>query len=182
MHLPQEAVAASARRVGIGESAVGGPGDRFRVTLGSCVGVCLVWPRRSRFAVAHVLLPSSRDGVEGDAPPSRFADSVVPHLLHMLGDPGRRRELVAYVAGGSTQFAVASSGASVGELNREALARSLAAHRIRVVASDLGGEVPRQLVVDGVDRQVISIRYAHDPECAVWDLPQSFGATTDQVQ
>ncbi|MEO1697218.1 MAG: chemotaxis protein CheD [Planctomycetota bacterium] len=176
MHLPEEVAAARAVRVGIGEFAVGGPGDAFRVTLGSCVGLCLVWGKGSRFAVAHVLLPSRRHGVHAEASlASRFADSAAQFLFEQLGEPERPRDVVAYVAGGSAQFDREHDAAPVGDLNVENTRAALAAARIRVVQEDLGGAAPRQLVVDGTERRILSIRYADEPECTTWEMPTLFG-------
>jgi chemotaxis protein CheD len=137
-----------------------------------------VWAQRGRLAVAHVLLPSARDGASKNKKPSRFADTVVPYLLEQLGSPERSREVVAYVAGGGTQFELSSKTASVGEQNRAGVLAALRLARIRVAAEDCGGDLPRQLVVDGPEASVYSIRYAADPEASSWELPHAFKEAT----
>lgn len=173
MPLPEELAVSRAIRVGIGDYAMGGPEASYRVTLGSCVGVALVWSRQSRFGVAHVLLPSARKGsLHSQA--SRYADSVVPFLLSELGVEGRNREITAFVAGGGRMYEQGSDNEQVGSLNVAALNCALKEHRIRIEASDFGGITPRQLVVDGPSRQVYSM-HLDDPSGSLsWNLPRRF--------
>lgn len=174
MHLPEERIAAQAKRIGIGEHGVGGQGDILRVTLGSCIGLCLVWGKQSRFAVAHILLPSRSDSMR-EYPDSRFADTAIPFLLAKLGPVERNREVTAYVAGGGTMYASANETDAVGSNNTKNTMDALRQHRIRVVDTDLGGSTPRQLVVDGPGQQVISLNLDLQPTAAKWPMPPNFG-------
>ncbi len=173
MSLPEEVAAGRAIRVGIGDFALGGPKNSYRVTLGSCVGVALVWSRQSRFAVAHVLLPSVRKS-SMQSQGSRYADLVVPFLLEQLEVEGRNREITAFVAGGGQMYKQDSDGEQVGPLNVAALESALKDHRIRIEASDFGGTTPRQLVVDGPSRQVYSMHLDNPEGSLTWNLPRRF--------
>lgn len=171
-----------AKRVGIGEYAIGGPQDAYRATLGSCIGVAMLWPNARRFALAHILLPH-RDKVGQSAPPTRgveghetrYADTAVPFLLEKLGAVGRRREVIAYVAGGGIMYDAAGNGDPVGRLNERVTLASLAEHRIRVVAQDVGGDEPRQLVVSGPQRSVCSMHLSTAGTGVEWPFPPHFG-------
>ena len=171
MSVPFSELAGRAVRVGIGDSRVGGPEDAFRVTLGSCVGLALVWPEERRFGIAHVLLPESGVGVS-KGPPSRYADTVVPYLLECLDVPrSRRRQVEAYMAGGASMFSSGAQQNNVGEKNRTLLRQSLLRHRIRLRGEDVGGEQPRQLVVVGPSH-VLFVMALESGEIQPWPLPE----------
>lgn len=176
MSLSQDQIVGRAERVGIGDYALGDPGASVRITLGSCVGICLVWARRSKFAVAHVLLPTQKN-VNLHPQLSRFADSVIPFLLEELEATGHRRQITAFAAGGGSMYAETSSKAGVGELNANALEGALKENKIRLVKSDFGAETPRQLVVDGPSRQIISLNLDTPEESVIWPFPTLFGST-----
>lgn len=173
MSVPQDRVIANAERVGIGEYRLGGPEDAFRVTLGSCVGVCLLWSKQSRFAVAHVLLPRRSDAGEG-ARRSRTADTVIPFLLQELGVTNERRQVCAYVAGGGVMYETEGENEPVGSSNQRVLLASLEEHRIRVAKTDLGGSSPRQLVVAGPARLLLSLQMGPEPKTTTWEFPSHF--------
>ena len=175
MHLPEIEVAGNALRISIGEGRVGGVNDSYRATLGSCVGLCVVWSNQSKFVLAHVLLPHESSAAIPRKCRARYADTVVPWAIEQLEVPSCSiRELVAYVAGGARMFAD-SQQTHVGDDNQQALIDSLRQHRVRVKGSDFGGEEGRQLVVDGPSRRVFSLGLERDLVTR-WEFPRSFGA------
>lgn len=175
MHLPEDQVAGNAVRISIGEGRVGSVDDSYRATLGSCVGLCVVWANQSKFVLAHVLLPREPSVVTARKCGARYADRVVPWALEQLEVPsGSIRELVAYIAGGARMF-TEKQQTHVGDENQQALVSSLRQHRVRVKGSDLGGEEGRQLVVDGPGRRVFSLGLERD-FITRWEFPRSFGA------
>ncbi len=176
MHIPTHEIAGNAVRVGIGDCRLGGDTDALRATLGSCVGVCLVYPERRQFSLAHVLLPSPPDEViPGDAMASRYASTVVGHLLELMEiEPVERRKLRAYVAGGASMFDGDAQRSHVGEDNRAALMVSLKQLRVRVAEEDFGGDQGRQLVVHGPRGIVVSL-HLEDPQAShVWEFPAAY--------
>ncbi len=182
MHLSTHELAGNAHRVGIGECRLGGDGDALRATLGSCVGVCLVYPQRRQFTLAHVLLPFAPDDLErGDATASRYADTVVQHLLDLMKvQPAERRRLRAYVAGGASMFENAGQLNRVGDENQLALVASLKALQVRVAEEDFGGDEGRQLVVHGPKGVIVSL-HLEDPQASlVWDFPAAYRVAGDR--
>lgn len=165
-----------ARRIGIGEALRGGPDGQMRVTLGSCVGLCLASTREPKFALAHVLLPSMDSSVESSKfPPSRFASTVVPYLLEMLEIEGReRRTLRAFIAGGASMFSGGSQRSQVGTDNAARLQEELVANRVSISASDLGGINGRQLVVDAQRGRVFTVCFDAEDSACDWELPHVF--------
>ncbi|MEM1449344.1 MAG: chemotaxis protein CheD [Planctomycetota bacterium] len=177
MHLPEIELAAPSTRIGIGEGRVGEAGDALRTTLGSCIGVALVWPRKARFGLAHVLLPSSRSAASNGGP--RFADTAVEWLLQRLRVPDDRRgEVVAYIAGGASMFSNADSRPGVGAQNEATVRASLGTARIRLKGVDVGGTQGRQMVVHGPLKALFVVRHEGD-EPTRWDMPLAFGRDTN---
>lgn len=133
---------------GMGQWAVAAAPTKIRALLGSCVGVVLYDVRARVGGVAHVVLPESR-GEAGQ--PGKNADTAIPGMIadleRLLGRGPIAGRLAAKLVGGASMFQ-AETSMDIGRQNGEAAARILAALRIPVVASDLGGEAGRRLVLD----------------------------------
>lgn len=170
-------VAGNAQRVGIGEFATTDGAVSLRATLGSCVGVCLAHPKTGRFALAHVLLPTSAgSGSEGRSA-ARCADTVVPLLLDELGiREDRRHEVTAFIAGGAALYAGNAQRNEVGKDNGRMLVEQLRAHKIRIAGRDLGGKASRQIVVDGAAGQVYTLVLDERDQGVAWPPPVSRAA------
>lgn len=148
--------------VRIGRLALGQGAMHLKATLGSCVGIALVWRERGLCALAHCLLPQAPlgadprpasclpDGSE-TSEGARYVDQAVQNLLARLGaGPGDRRQIRAHLAGGANmQRRVPAPGASraIGDLNIEAAQRALASAGIEVASRDVGGFCARQIRV-----------------------------------
>lgn len=168
-----EHVAGLAERVCIGKCQIGSVGSSLRATLGSCAGLCIADPVLRRFALAHVLLPHAPE--RQLEPTARFADRVVPFILHELEIHRKdHKRLVAFVAGGARMYESGGQRHNVGELNASVLIQSLGAHGIHVARSDTGGTGGRQLVVDGPGGVVYSMNFDDEGALHTWELPQSF--------
>lgn len=125
--------------------------------LGSCIALVIYQPKRQLAGMAHVLLPDSTQVPQVDAP-GKFADTAVPHLVDRLVELGAdRRALVAKLAGGAQMFK-AGPGLSVGERNIEAVMNALAAQRIPLAASDVGGQQGRSIRFE-VDTERYFVRH-----------------------
>jgi len=176
MHLPETDLAGRAFRVGIGESEIARPPRCVRVTLGSCVGVCLYWPEQNVYGVAHVLLPSPKHGLEAEGEKrSRYGSTAVPYLLEQLAVPASaRRKLEVFVAGGASMYAdEQQQNTGVGRLNVETVLESIKRSRLRVRREDIGGVSGRQLVVDGEGMRVLSMHLDDSGRIERWNLRQA---------
>lgn len=134
--------------VRIGElAATAEPGDRLvAVGLGSCVAVAVLDRGAGVTGLAHVMLPAS-DG-QRPAPDGRFADRAIPALLSEMEGRGARRErLEAWLAGGASMFA-AGGTLDIGPRNADAVQEALAAARVPVRGTELGGSAGRTLRAD----------------------------------
>ena len=173
MHLSEaDKIAGAALRVGIGRCKVGRPPERLRATLGSCIGICIHWPKERLFGLAHILLPYAvADELIPRRDRSRYVITAIPHLVEKMNIPERKhRELRAYMAGGAMMFGTGSSAVMVGERNLLAARKTLKEHRIKLLCEDVGGTSGRQIVVDGCGGHVFSIRLDEDDGVERWNL------------
>ena len=121
----------------------------LRTTLGSCVGIALLWRGRDLCGLAHCLLPEP----PGDAAPTaaKYVTDAVPTLLRLIGiEPAQHGQLEAVVAGGAcmVRHDRPAPYGLIGEQNTQMAQRLLAAAGIRVVHTDTGGSNGRQLSID----------------------------------
>ena len=126
----------------MGQIALGGPPQRIRAVVGSCIALSLYHPKLQRGVMAHIVLPDSA-GREGT--PGKFANTAIPRMLEMLKEfstpaPG----LTAKFAGGANMFG-SSGPLQIGDANVEAVAQSLRAAGIRIAAQDVGGNRGRRV-------------------------------------
>jgi chemotaxis protein CheD len=146
--IPQSQATAAPQReikVGMGGLELLQGEGKLRTLLGSCIGLAL-YDRKHRIGgLAHIVLPAS-NGV--DAPPGKYADTAVPHLIQSIESLGGQMQfVVAKIAGGADMFSGASSRA-VGEINVERVEALLREARIAVVGRHCGGNHGRRMEFD----------------------------------
>jgi len=119
--------------------------------LGSCIGLALWDPKKKIGALAHILLPSSRNS-RPRAGSARYASSAVSLMLEEMIKAGCRRDrLVAKVAGGANMFparfnpAADGPGLNIGKRNIQAVRRALARKKIPIAGQEVGGEIGRTI-------------------------------------
>jgi chemotaxis protein CheD len=121
----------------------------LRTTLGSCVGIGLLWRGRNLCGLAHCLLPESAQ--RAPAPSAKYVTDALPSLLQLMGVArADHPQLEAVVAGGAcmVQPVRAAPHGLIGEQNARMAERLLAEAGIRVIHSDTGGTSGRQLSID----------------------------------
>jgi chemotaxis protein CheD len=138
------------------ELAVGSADDSriLRATLGSCVGIGLMWRERSIYGLAHCLLP----GPPIDAPPApgrpvasaKYVIDALPALLAMMkAEHAPEGEIEAVLVGGANMMQHRTPiHEPIGEQNARMAQQILAVAGLRVVHMDVGGECGRQLTID----------------------------------
>lgn len=111
--------------------------------LGSCIGLVLCDVSAGAVGLAHVMLPESARGMEGEAP--KFADSAVPALVDLMAGLGAvPRRLEAVLAGGAAMFSLSSSPRlEIGSRNEAAVRAALAKAGIPVRAAATAGSSGR---------------------------------------
>ena len=111
--------------------------------LGSCVSVCLWDDVRGVGGLTHYLLPTPLNGrVEA----SRFGTTAIPQLIEQLRALGARHLSAKIFGGSAINAALAAEGRDLGTRNVEVAVETLEAHRIAIVAKDVGGSSGRKLV------------------------------------
>ncbi|GAB3443396.1 chemotaxis protein CheD [Massilia solisilvae] len=137
--------------VRIGQLAIGHSPTILKATLGSCIGVALLWRARGVYGLAHCLLPLAPDASIGHGR-ARYVDQAVISLLDAMGAMAEHHaEIEAHLAGGGNMMQrtpAAGRVLPVGQLNIEAAQRVLEAHGIKVHSADLAGFHARQIQVD----------------------------------
>ena len=108
--------------------------------LGSCVALCLHDPKAGVGGMAHMVLPSSREGK--DTSEAKFVDLAVPMVIEEMERHGaERRRMACYLVGGAHILTNTTTVlALVGERNVEAARAALQQVGVRVKADDVGGE------------------------------------------
>jgi chemotaxis protein CheD len=159
MHAPErprgaEPVVEQIVRIGEARFATQG---LLRATLGSCVGIGLIWRARGRCALAHCLLPSTpvpgSTHVDADRDLrtcARYVDHALPVLLRLLeADRSAHREIEAVLVGGASLAKLGRGAAGqIGRHNIEAARAGLAQAGLRVVFDQVGGEKGWQVTID----------------------------------
>ncbi len=137
------------------EIAVGSARDGalLHATLGSCVGIGLMWRERDLYGLAHCLLPGGAHSADHDAlaaRPARYVTEALPALLALMGAThAQEREIEAVLAGGANMMSQrVSTLASIGEQNIRVAQQLLAQTAVRMVHVDVGGDCGRQLSID----------------------------------
>jgi chemotaxis protein CheD len=122
-----------------------GPGVLATI-LGSCVTVCLHDPQRGLGGMNHFLLPTV--GAEAGQP-GRYGPTAIDELVHLMLAWGASRDhMVAQLYGGANVLSAFASIDHLGLRNVAVARRSLAEHRVRVVAADVGGTKGRKVILD----------------------------------
>jgi chemotaxis receptor (MCP) glutamine deamidase CheD len=116
-----------------------------KTLLGSCVAVCLWDPGLAAGGMNHFLLPNAGAGTPVDEP-TRFGvhamDRLIGEMLKLGVDP---RRFVAKVFGGASVLAFSGASAAIPRANVRFVRAYLAREGIRVVATSVGGTLPRQI-------------------------------------
>ena len=132
--------------------AVGTGNDVLRATLGSCVGIGLLWRERGIYGLAHCLLPEAPvRPIRSEDGGAKYVTQAIPALLASMQVPrAAHGALEAVLAGGANMvhYTRRPSHPPIGELNVRTAQQLLEALGVRVVHSDVGGECGRQLLID----------------------------------
>jgi chemotaxis protein CheD len=143
-------------RIGEAKRAVSGV---LKATLGSCVGIGLIWRSRRRCVLAHCLLPDvpqaggplSAFGADACAQANaRYVENALPVLFRLLEiERSAYAELEAVLVGGASLAKLGRGAAGqIGQHNIEAARARLAAAGIRVVLERTGGVRGWQVMLD----------------------------------
>jgi len=141
------------RSLRAGELRVSEAPDRLAIHgLGSCVAVFVYDPGARVGGLAHILLPGPPRHPTDHI--GRYATTAVAAMVKETIRLGAKRSaLGAKVTGGSRMFAYDTTSArpTVGDKNIEAVLQALEEARVTIIATDVGGEIGRNVVADLTD-------------------------------
>lgn len=107
--------------------------------LGSCVGICLLDAKKHIGGLAHIMLPWSLDAKTNNENTRKYADTGIKELIDtMLKYGADSSHINAKIAGGAQMFQSQLHAFNVGKRNVEAVKKTLATYKIRIVAEDTG--------------------------------------------
>lgn len=151
-------------KVGMAQHAICDDSEGILVALGlgSCVGVALYDADSKVGGLVHVMLPSSLQGRTKDNP-AKYADTAIPLLIEeIINSGGRKRLLVAKIVGGARMFSLGGkSHLDIGARNVEAVNEVLNKQKIKIVASDTGGNYGRTMQFYVSDGRVLVKTIGH---------------------
>lgn len=147
-------------RVGIADmKIVNNPDKVVTVGLGSCIGIAL-YDRRNKIAgLVHIMLPDSKK-FKVITNEFKYADLAVPILLSKMKALGcEKRNIEGKIAGGASMFQFADSNiiSDVGKRNIEAVKEIMKVIGIPIVASEVGGNRGRTMIVNS-ENGVVEIK------------------------
>lgn len=115
--------------------------------LGSCVGIALYDPMTGCGGMAHIMLPSYREGKGKNR--EKYADTALEILLDKMARNGvRRASLVAKIAGGAQMFSFPGGGSShlkIGARNTQRVKELLKQEKIPLRGEDTGKNYGRTM-------------------------------------
>ena len=116
------------RYIGIGEMALGYPGDFLKISsLGSCIGL-VIYPEideiSSRCAImGHIMLPKAHETMKRNqnstsGKEAKYANEAIPAMIEALESQKRiKKRFVAKMAGGAKMFGQKSETFHIGKEN-----------------------------------------------------------------
>jgi two-component system chemotaxis response regulator CheB len=118
--------------------------------LGSCVAVALFDPVKRISGLNHYLLP--KPGSSSGAENFRYASFSTPAMFEaMMGAGAARERLQAKVYGGARVLDQLNLGESIGRQNIDCALEFLKEKNISVVASEVGGQSGRKIILNTFD-------------------------------
>jgi chemotaxis protein CheD len=149
--------------VGMGEVKTSARGEILSATLGSCIGIGIIWRNGGRIGLAHCLLPETSPAIIRIG--ARYVSQAVPSLLALMGlKPNNLSEIEIIVAGGARMFRTRPNVAHVGELNVQAVHKHLALHGLTANHFEIGGRRGRQMSIDGSQQSFLINEVVQQPK------------------
>jgi chemotaxis protein CheD len=125
----------------------------IQTLLGSCIAVCLYDPVLKCGGMNHYMLPLwNGEGLESP----KYGNIAIDMLLEKMGQlNAQRKNMIAKVFGGASQFDSDNAVLNVGERNIQVAETMLARHHIRTIAASTGGKQGRKIVFNSETGQVM---------------------------
>jgi chemotaxis protein CheD len=152
------------------------PSEVITTVLGSCVAVCIRDPELNIGGMNHFILPQAATGastvISNDL---RYGSYSIERLINsIVSCGGDKSRLEVKIFGGAV---IASDFAKIGDLNVEFVLTYLAREKLKLVAQDLSGALPRRLMYFPRTGKAL-VRYGRDTsENRIFDLERKLRET-----
>lgn len=137
--------------VGIGEMRVSNrENERLAAyALGSCIGLSLYDPVTRIGGLVHCMLPLSEKSLPATRNrPCDFVDAGIKRLLQAVINRGASEHDLIVCAAGGASFLKGSGLSDIGTRNCAALRKTLWEMGLLIAAKDVGGNLPRTMILD----------------------------------
>jgi len=123
--------------------------------LGSCVAIIIYDPSKKTGALAHIMLPNSKEIKKGNKS-AKFADTAIRDMIKKLELKGiQKSSLVAKIIGGAHMFKTKNSFVDdIGLRNVTAVKSILNYESIPIISEDTGGDYGRTVKFYTADGKV----------------------------
>jgi chemotaxis protein CheD len=141
--------------VQIGQVKLGKPPQVLKATLGSCVGIAILWKEKRKFALAHCLLAQAKTNSRVIS--AKYVSQAIPSLLALLKlREENYDEVEVYLAGGANMVDSYQNKTSfnIGEENSKLALKMINDLGLKVIKTDFGGKAGRQIIVNCQDATV----------------------------
>lgn len=147
-----------AKVVGIAEIAISDSPADIIVTysLGSCLGVTIYDPIAGIGGLAHFVLPISKDHDDkATERPGMFVDTGFVHLIRTFEEKGGDRNRAIIKLAGAANPIAATARFAIGKRNHAVFCRLLMKNGLEAQGEDVGGTVPRTLLLHMADGKTV---------------------------
>jgi chemotaxis protein CheD len=139
-------------RIGIAEYKISqAPDQLITVGLGSCIGTIIYDEHTKIGGLSHIMLPdSSPFANRPNLNPAKFADLGIPQMVAEMKKQIFFPHFKAKIVGGANMFNFKSNSISqnIGQRNIAAVKTALKKLKIPIIASHVGGNCGRTMIVD----------------------------------
>jgi len=125
------------------------PGKLLSLGVGSCIVIIIYDPVKKIGALAHTMLPDSKEGIKSDNL-FKYADLAVIEMIRKLESLGcKKQDMEAKLIGGANMFpTIYSETENVGHDNITAVKKILKDEGIKITAEEIGGSIGRSVKLD----------------------------------
>lgn len=137
--------------------------------VGSCIALVLYDDKVKVGAIAHIMLPHSRD-VKSIQYPGKYADTAIEYMIKKMKRKGAHQTRIkAKLFGGSNMFPniMTNHADSIGTLNIKSVMKELKDRDIAIIAQDVGGHLGRSILLDSLTGQV-TMKTVKDPNYKIF--------------
>lgn len=124
-------------------------GSCFKITLGSCIGILMRNPKNDEFALAHCLLPATKENKKEIS--AKYINHGIESLIELLNlTPAIYPEIEVSIFGGANMLKdlVNRTSGQIGESNILSVESCLKKMGFIIKYSDLGGSQGRNILIN----------------------------------